>query len=458
VLHIKLDQGAPTAVYEQLAEGLRQLIVDGLLPEGSRLPSMRQLSRELGVSINTVYAACDLLAAQHLIETRQGSGTFVTGSLTVATGENLRTRAELNGAAEAAPVMDWDRFAFDTRFFLVPPAQTAGPLVNFAAASPDPALYPFDRIKQIVTSMLWSPQEMFFDRGHPQGYLPLVEHLEKQMALSGVAMAAGENDIIVTSGFQRALSVVLRQLLRPGQRVAIESPGYSSIINLLHAERIGFVPLAVDGDGMDTGQLAVELRRGAVHAVVTMPTFHNPTGVTLSPGRRRHLLELAAQYGVPVIEDDWGRELRYEGLVVPPLKAQDTGGHVIHIGTFSKTFLPGLRVGWITCPSRLARLLVYAKLGADQADSYFLQALLYEFISRGHYARHLRHTLAEYRKRRNAMCRQLARHRREAFRSGSSCRAAQLRYRCCQRRMQRGWSSFPRRFAWRTGKTATPCG
>jgi 2-aminoadipate transaminase len=258
--------------------------------------------------------------------------------------------------------------------------------------------------------MLWSPQEMFFDSGHPQGYLPLVDHLEKQMALLGVPMAPGENDIIITSGFQRALSVLLRLLVKPGGKVAIETPGYSAIINLLVAEGIPWVAIPVDSEGMETSALAATLARGDVQAVITMPTFHNPTGATLSPARRGQLLQLAAQYDIPVIEDDWARELRYEGTAAPPLKALDGGGYVVHIGTFSKSFMPGLRLGWITCPSALAKLLVYAKLGADQGDSYFLQAFLHEFISRGHYARHLRHVLAEYRKRRNALCRQLTRH------------------------------------------------
>jgi 2-aminoadipate transaminase len=258
--------------------------------------------------------------------------------------------------------------------------------------------------------MLWNPRELFFDRGHPQGFQPLVEHLEKTMALSGIPLAPGENDIIITSGFQRALSVVLRLLLRPGQKVAIEAPTYSAIINLLLAERIDHVAIPMDAEGMDTEFLASVLAQGEVRAVITIPTFHNPTGITLSPSRREHLLRLAVRHRVPLIEDDWGRELRYDGSAPPPLKALDPGGYVIHIGTFSKVFLPGLRLGWVTCPSELAPTLVAAKLGADQGDSFFLQALLHEFIRRGHYARHVRHVRAEYRKRRTAMCRLLSRH------------------------------------------------
>lgn len=407
MLHIDIQTKGTEPVYEQIATQLRQLIMDGLLEPGARLPSMRELSKQLQVSLNTVHAAIDRLTAENLVVTRRGSGSFVTDQLGIATGANLRTRIELRNDLSALPRMLWDAYAFQSDYFLVPPAPSNAQMIRFTQASPDPALYPFERIKQTVTNMLWNPRELFFDRGHPQGYLPLVEHLEKEMALTGIPMAEGENDILLTSGFQRALSIILRLLVQPGQQVAIEAPTYSAILNLLLAERIPYVPIPVDAEGMDTDYLAAKLNRGIVQAVVTIPTFHNPTGVSLSPERRQHLLRLAVQYRIPIIEDDWGRQLGYEDSLPPPLKTMDPGGYVIHIGTYSKSFLPGLRLGWVTCPSELAVTLLRAKLAADQGDSYFLQALMHEFIQRGHYARHLRHSLSEYRKRRNTLCRLL---------------------------------------------------
>jgi len=152
------------------------------------------------------------------------------------------------------------------------------------------------------------------------------------------------------------------------------------------------------------------LARGEVSAIITIPTFHNPTGISMSQERREHLLRLAMQYRTPIIEDDWGRSLRYEGEALPPLKALDRGGYVIHIGTFSKSFLPGLRIGWVTCPASISIPLVQAKLGTDRGDSFFLQALLHDFIQKGHYDRHIRKSLKEYKLRRDAMCSTLAAH------------------------------------------------
>jgi len=116
---------------------------------------------------------------------------------------------------------------------------------------------------------------------------------------------------------------------------------------------------------------------------------------------------LGARHRVPIIEDDWGRLLRYEGEAPPPLKSIDPGGYVVHIGTFSKCFMPGLRIGWITSPAPLSIPLYRAKIGADSGDALFLQALLHEFILKGYFAKHLRKTVKEYKRRRNAMCKAL---------------------------------------------------
>src|SRR5207253_2044644 len=128
-------------------------------------------------------------------------------------------------------------------------------------------------------TMLWTPKSFFFDTANPQGYQPLVEYLEKEMALLGIPMAPGQNEIILTGGFQRALSLLIDYLLRPGDKVAIESPCFTQLLNLLIAKRIDYVPIPVDGQGMDTEYLAGILARGQVQAVITIPTFHNPTGV-----------------------------------------------------------------------------------------------------------------------------------------------------------------------------------
>lgn len=407
-MNITIDKDSKEPVYEQIRRQVLDLVNDGLLMAGQKVPSVRDLSRQLGVSVKTVYSAYESLAAEKIIETRHGSGTYITDNPDIVTGHNLRTREEMGGNIDELPPMRWEPYFLTSGFFGMPWYESdKAKFIKMSLGSPDPSLFPFDRIKQVATTMLWYPKEFFFDIGHPQGFQPLVEYLEKEMALEGVPMAEGENDIILTGGFQRALSLVLERIIKPGQLVAIESPTYSGIMNLLAAKEIGYVAIPMDKNGMDTDYLAGVLNQGEVRAIITIPTFHNPTGITMSKARREHLLRLAARHRVPIIEDDWGRQLRYEGKASPPLKAMDTGGYVIHIGTFSKCFLPGLRIGWITSPAPLSVSLVRAKAGSDSGDSFFNQALLHEIIVKGHFSRHLRKTLREYKKRRDIMCKTL---------------------------------------------------
>jgi DNA-binding transcriptional MocR family regulator len=410
-MNIHIDKESKEPIHAQIRRQIARLVRDGLLSAGEKLPSVRELSKLLNVSRKTVHTAFEELSAENIIESRQGSGTFVTSLPRVATGANLRTRAEMETSIENQPPMRWEPYHFRSDFFLIPPSRKKPEqLIKFTQANPDPALFPFQRIKQVATNMLWYPKEFFFDVGHPQGYLPLIDHLEKEMALNGIPMAETENDIILTGGFQRGLTLVLDRLLEPGQKVAIESPTYTGILNLLIAKGIDYVPIPVDEEGIDTEYLAGVMARDEIKAVVVVPTYHNPTGISMSCDRREHLLRLAIRHRIPIVEDDWARWLGYEDATPPPLKALDAGGYVIHIGTFSKCLLPGLRIGWITAPASIALPLVRAKLGAESGEGYFLHALLYEFILRGHFAKHLRKTLKEYKKRRDAMCRALDEH------------------------------------------------
>lgn len=401
-MDLKVNKRDSQPIYEQIRSQIEGLVRSGVLVPGDKIPSVRQLALKLGVGKNTVSQAYDELSAESIIETRQGSGTYISEHAEVATGASLHRNGDSLDGNER-PKMRWEPYNFRSEFFGLPVSPRSDGMIRFTQASPDPGLFPFDRIKQVANNMLWYPKEFFFDRGHPQGYQPLVEHLEKEMALSGVQMEEGQNDVIITAGFARALDLVLGYLLQPGQKVAIESPSYPGLLNVLIAKRLDYIAIPLDSEGMDTEYLEGVVRRGEVSAVITIPTYHNPTGITMSQQRREHLLSIAERFNLPIIEDDYGRHLRYEGLAPPPLKALDTGGYVIHIGTFSKVFLPGMRIGWITCPAEISKPLLRTKMGLDRGDSFFLQSLLHEFITKGHFAKHVRKSLREYKLRRAAM-------------------------------------------------------
>ena len=407
-MRIKIDKNAPVPLYRQIYDEIRRLIDAGLLPAGSRLPSSRELADKLGVSRKTVLIAYQELIAEQYLESKPQSGTYVVDRSILARIKGEAGAPEVKKEKVAVTqVMDWSGYQIPGDFFSLPPERKATkqptPPISFIKALPDSRLFPFEQIKQITQQLLWDPKAYFFDYGHPQGYQPLVEWLERKEALSGTAMAPGENDIVIVSGFQQGLNLLMNLLLKPGDAVAVEMPTYAAILNLMIARRIPYFGVPVDSNGMQVDKLEELLERERIRAIVTIPTFQNPTGTVMPVSRRKRLLEIAAEHRLPVIEDDWAQDLRYEGPEVPSLKSLDKTGNVIRLGSFSKIFLPGLRLAWVALPSDLAVALVRMKRGCDRGDSFFLQVILHEFILKGYLDRHLRRTRRIYKARRDAL-------------------------------------------------------
>jgi DNA-binding transcriptional MocR family regulator len=407
-MHIHIDKNASVPLYRQIYAEVRRLIDAGLLAAGTRLPSSRELADQLGVSRKTVLIAFQELIADRYLESRPQSGTYVVDRTAVS---KIKGEKPSSGAPEDEPKpseeMDWSPYEIPGDFFALPPhrkaTQQKNPPISFIRAIPDSRLFPFEQIKQITQQLLWDPKAFFFDYGHPQGYQPLIEWIEKKEALAGTAMAPGKNDVVVVSGFQQGLNLLFNLLLRPGDAVAVETPTYAAILNLLIARRIPYFGIPVDANGMETDKLKNLLKRERIGALVTIPTFQNPTGTVMPLERRRKLLEIAAAHKLPIIEDDWAQDLRYDGADVPSLKSMDETGNVIRLGSFSKIFLPGLRLAWATLPSDLAVALVRMKRGCDRGDSFFLQVIMHEFILKGYLDRHLRRTRRIYKARRDAL-------------------------------------------------------
>ncbi|MEO7992831.1 MAG: PLP-dependent aminotransferase family protein [bacterium] len=404
-MFIPIDPESKTPLYQQVVDAIKAMVSDGRLPPNTQVPSSRQLAEELGLSRKTVLTAYQILEADLFLETRPQSGTYVVDRklLTPLTKPSTTGHTE----QQEAFGFDWSPFEIPGEFFSLPRERTATrddvPPISLIRATPDPHLFPFDKIKQIAQTMVWNPQEYFFQYGHPQGFQPLVEHLEQRMALEGVAMAPGQNDILLVAGFQAGLDLLLDLLCQPGDVVAIEQPTYASILNMLIARKITYIGIPMDAEGMQVSALEEAIKQHPIRAVITIPTCHNPTGITMSLARREQLLGWAERHKVPIIEDDYALDLRFDGLKLPSLKALDHAGIVLHIGSFSKVFLPGLRVGWITAPSPAALSLVRLKRAVDHSDSFFLQAFLYEFIKRGFYDQHVRLACRTYELRRDAL-------------------------------------------------------
>lgn len=412
-MFLSIDRAAGKPVYQQIRDGIIALVKAGTLTPGDKLPGTRELASQLGVSRKTVLIAYLELAADSWVESRPGSSTFVLDRSSLSQHVQRRGAAMevLPPVAPGEHLMDWSPYQLEARFFSMPPYSSSwqGPddWISFSRAIPDVRLFPFERVKKVSGQMLWDPKAYFFDYGHPQGYEPLVEYLRMRLAKEGINTAEEVNGVVIASGFQVSLNLVLSALTRPGDTIAVEDPTFNSILNLLDARRIRTVGIPMQPDGLDVEHLERLLKRGKAgerpSLLITIPTLHNPTGITMSRAKRERVIELAQRYSLPVVEDHWAMLMPGDGKREPSLKTLDTGGYVVQIGSFSKCFLPGTRVAWLVVPSALAVSFVRAKRALDRSDSYFLQTLVYEFIRKGYLDLHLRKVERIYRARRELM-------------------------------------------------------
>jgi 2-aminoadipate transaminase len=413
-MFLSIDRASGQPVYQQIRDGIVALVKSGTLLPGDKLPGSRELADQLDVSRKTVLQAYLELAADGWVETRPGSCTYVLDRAAL-TGQPpsgpATARLEVvepqpgHELPEDTPLMDWSPYQLEGRFFGMPRYRDRWlhdeEWISFSRAIPDVRLFPFERIKKVSSQMLWDPKAYFFDYGHPQGHMPLLEYIEMRLAKEGMDLE--QTDLFICSGFQVALNLLLTLLIRPGDSVVVEDPTFNSILNMLQARGIPHLGVPMEHDGMDVDYLERLLVREKPRMIITIPTLHNPTGINTCYEKRRRIVELCQRHRVPLIEDQWALLLGHEGKSEPAYKALDSGGHVIQIGSFSKVFLPGTRVAWVALNRELGLSFVKAKRAMDRSDSYFLQTLVHEFIRKGFLDLHCRKVERIYRARRELL-------------------------------------------------------
>jgi GntR family transcriptional regulator/MocR family aminotransferase len=211
------------------------------------------------------------------------------------------------------------------------------------------------------------------------------------------------DEVLITNGCQQSLDLIRQILVGPGEEVALENPTYPGALSVFCGTSSRYFSVPVGPNGIDLNVLEDVLSQRRAKLIYVVPSFQNPTGVTMNAAARRRLIGIAERYRVPIVEDDIYRELRYDGPDVPPLKALDEHGLVIYISSFSKVGFPGLRVGWIAAPRIVIDHLNRAKQRSDLHASLLAQAAIHEFARRGLLARHIKRVKKAYAQRRDAM-------------------------------------------------------
>jgi GntR family transcriptional regulator/MocR family aminotransferase len=381
-IHLNRDSTAP--LYQQLYFALRGQILGGVLRPGMGLPPSRKLAQQLGVARVTVTEAYAQLEAEGYVTSRQGAGTFVADGLALADSEMAVFQPTLS---------DWGRRVLRLRV----EGNTAAPRpeIDFGFGRSFPHIFPYDIWRRLLDRYLSTDDVMLSRYGSVAGYYPLRQALADYLGQwRGVRCTAEQ--VVIVNGAQQALDILSRLYLSPGEEVLLESPGYAQAAAVFRLFGAKLTALPVDGQGFPVEQIPANSR--ARLAFVT-PSNQFPRGGTLPLSRRLKLLAWARANGAIIVEDDYDGELRYEGRPFTALQGLADDGRVVYLGTFSKVLFPALRLSYVVLPPAMVTPFVQAKGVVDRGAPTLTQAAVADFISEGHFERHLRHLRQAYGRR-----------------------------------------------------------
>ncbi|RXH37838.1 PLP-dependent aminotransferase family protein [Bradyrhizobium zhanjiangense] len=371
-LRLELDRSAKTPLAEQIHRGIRAAIESGVLAPGARLPSWQDLAAQLGVARGTVRSAYEKLSSAQLIVAARATGTHVVDR------PSFPVRRDKAPAPGSFMEMYQELTAGPAIFQMGVPAQETLPATLLA------------RMRAQAVRVEVSAPAIYRD---PRGELELRREIAAYLALArGIECAPSQ--IIITSGFSGGLGLALRVLGLEQKKVWVENPGFPFTRRGLELARLSIAPIPVDADGIDV-DFGLKHAPDAALVVVT-PGQQAPLGFTLSLARRSRLLDWATQNKAWVIEDDYLSELQLKGRATPALASLDRAGRVIHIGSFSKTITPALRLGFVVAPAALASRFAETAACLAPAPGPAVQLATADFMRDGHYLRHLRRTKRVY--------------------------------------------------------------
>lgn len=395
-LFIPVDASAGVPLHRQVYDGIRTAILDGNLHPGDRLPPTRSLADQLSLSRQTVTEAYEQLRAEGYIHGRQGSGTFVAPDL-----PDGALRAPVHRVREPSPRSErlsaWGRFVAAHAPSL-PDAAHAPVRLDLRPHRVASGLFPWEAWAAAVDRALVRSRDGLAFSAPPEGHHELREAISNHLALyRGVDCTPDQ--VVIVSGSQQGLNLLAHVVLEAGDAVAVEDPGYPAARLSFSARGLKVRRVPVDEDGMAVD----DLPRSSVRLIHVTPSHQDPTGATLSLGRRVALLRSAQRNDALIFEDDYDSEFRYEGRPVESLQGLDGDGRVVYAGTFSKSVLPGLRIGYLVLPVPLIQPFVAAKRVWDSGTPMLEQAALAEFLRCGEFERHIRRMRRVYRARRDAL-------------------------------------------------------
>lgn len=360
----RLYKNDEQALYVQAANGLRQQILGGEYRPGDKLPSVRRLSDELGVNPATIVSAYRILSTEGLIESRAGSGVFVSKH------ENIENSCRKNFAVSELEVL----------------ANKHTQLLDLSTNSPARSLYPLEDMKRFLVDAVDKDGGKVFDYQDSPGYQALKNTLAERLSKSNAAVV-DPLDVHIVSGAQQGLDLAARLLLRRGDIAVIESPGYSGVRSAFLAAGAKLAPVELDKNGIDLDALEKLATQRTIRLVYVNPAYQNPVTLLYSNKSKERLALMAARFGFYILEDDQVSELGYEESQEKPLsvRAFDKMHRVFFVKSFSKTLMPGLRIACLEAPKVFRESLENRKISLDLSSNSLMQRVLESFLSSGRY-------------------------------------------------------------------------
>jgi GntR family transcriptional regulator/MocR family aminotransferase len=403
---LAIDRASEQPLSRQIHAGIAKAILEGRLEPRAPLPSSRQLSVDLGVARNTVNSAYDQLVAEGYVECFVGSGTRVASALPAEIALAKHHTQRRRAMARHLPHLSRRGSRLTDETEAADRVERRGPAIGHPALEH----FPFKIWSRLMAQQIRSLRSKQFGYTGSLGYGPLrrliAEHVVRTRGIS-----VESDHVIIMAGAQQALDVAARVLLDAGDRVLFEDPGYIGARMAFLAAEVTICPVPVDAEGMNIERA----RDPRARAAYVTPAHQFPLGMKMSLARRLAMLEWAEASNAWIFEDDYDGDHRYAGKPLSALASLDSSGRVVYIGTFSKVLFPGLRLGFMVVPPRIAQRVGSARGFVDRQCPILEQATLAAFIEQGYFARHIRRMRSVYAERRGALIRALQKHGGDAL-------------------------------------------
>ncbi len=369
---IQLNKESEQYLYVQLFEAIKSFILQGIITADEKLPPIRQIAETLDINNATVVKAYELLAEAGYVYKRIGSGTFVSSTIYPQSNSSVS-----------------DKFPLDEDLSLMNRGQIKiqAHMISFASATPTPDLFPVDDFQRLLNEVLNRDRGNAFGYQESQGYYPLRESLVVYMKQYGINTKP--ENIQIISGAQQGIDVIAKAFVNPGDVVILEKPTYTGAIATFKSRGAKIIDIPIHEDGIHIEELEVAIQRFKPKLIYMMPNFQNPTGYSYSDEKKQRVLALAQLYDFQVVEDDYLSDLSFYNAENITLKSIDRYDQVIYIKSFSKIFMPGLRLGFLVLPEKIHHRILAAKHASDISTSGLMQRAFELYLRKGIWKKHI---------------------------------------------------------------------